>query len=132
MNTSQRDDGASVAQYRAVSACAVVRVRPISSSSVMSFVKRALPGIGGGGGRNWSPRDMIHVVHEPAEPSNGSFSRLGGVGFHAQVSFGAVAVLGASDPSARARAITRCATARPIAYPASTSLRYAAPAAMRA
>src|SRR5215475_7609774 len=104
MKTSQRDDGASVAQKRAVSACAAVRDRPIWSSSFKSVVKRALPGSGGGPGRYTLPDGSTHVFHEPAVGSNGDWTRFGGVGFHAHASFGIDPVHAALDPSVDARA----------------------------
>src|ERR1043165_5408705 len=122
MNTSHRDDGASVAQYRAVSACAVVRVAAICRSSLSAVVNGALPGIGGGAGRYALPDGITHVIHAPAPGSNGLATRRGGVGRQAQSSVGTVPAQEMSAPSALARAIAFNATARPIFVPASTSL----------
>src|SRR5919109_932375 len=132
MNTSQRDDGDSDAQKRAVSACATVRDVDKRRSSSRSALNCADPMAGGGGGRNALPDGMTHVLQLGAVGSKGSCTLRGGVGRQALRPVGIVPDQSASDPSARARATTAAPTARPMAYPASTSLRNATPAVMRA
>src|SRR5688572_28528856 len=75
---------------------------------------------------------MTQVRQLPAVGSNAGSAYLGGVGRHIALPTGTTPVHGSSEPSFLARSITWTATARPRAYPASTSLRYATPAATRA
>src|SRR3712207_1806658 len=95
--------------------CSAVRSVERRRSSARSVWKVCEPRAGGGGGRNAAPEEMTHVRQAPALGSNGELTNLAGVGRQSALPVGTDPAHVKSDPSLRAHAITRAATARPSA-----------------